>query len=479
MKTNLKHSIYTILLGSLSSVAYSQDQQFTTPGASVFTVPTSVVSIKVQCVGAGGGGGRVTPSNILDSDAAGGGGGGAYAMSIVNVVEGNNYDITVGAGGYNTGTSADGGNSYFSVGNEVLAEGGKTRSGNDQEAGANGGKAINSLGTVVFDGGNGGDGDEGDSNGGGGGGAAGSDGVGHNGAEVTAGLAQSQYGGSGGQGGPDGASGGNGADYGGGGGGSSANGSSDRNGGNGANGIVVVSWSEVHSFSPTTVCSSGSNTVEVEGLNFTGVDSVVINGQQVAFTFVDDAHINITISSSTPSGVIYVYTPNGCSKTASALNVVHQSVNVTVNGTTVTANYTGNGNETYEWLDCINGNTPINGATAASYNAPTNGLYAVRVTENGCSITSSCAILNTAGISENDSDEFQIFPNPTTGILNLNSNEFHTILVKSIDGKLIQKIEILSSPTIINLTNEVDGVYLIQLLGKDTFRMEKILKSNH
>ena len=479
MKTFFNHSILAIVVGFSSSVAYSQNQQFTTPGASVFTVPSSVVSVKVQCVGAGGGGGRVTPSNIFDNDAAGGGGGGAYAMSLVNVVEGNNYDVTVGAGGYNTGTSANGGNSYFAVGNEVLAEGGKTRSGNDEEAGASGGKAINSLGTVVFDGGNGGDGDESDSNGGGGGGAAGSGGVGQNGAEITAGLGQAQYGGFGGQGGPDGAHGGDGADYGGGGGGSSANGSNDRDGGNGANGIVVISWSEVHSFFPTTVCSTSGSTVEIEGLNFTGVDSVVINGQIVPFTFIDDTQINITISGLTPSGVIYVYTPNGCSKTASALNVVHQVVDVTVSNTTVTANYTGGGNETYQWIDCINGNTPINGATSASYTATTNGLYAVQVSESGCSVTSSCAIVNTVGISENTNNEVQIYPNPTAGMIYLNNSEYYTLLVQSVDGRLIQKSEILSPNTTIDLTNEVDGVYLIQLVGRDTFRTKKIVKSSN
>lgn len=477
MKKQSHKLLLSALLVVAGSTAYSQNQQFTTPGTSTFTVPASVVSVKVQCVGAGGGGGRVTPSNVFDNDAAGGGGGGAYAMSIVNVVEGNNYDVTVGAGGYNNGSSADGGNSYFSTGNEVLAEGGRTRSGNDQEAGADGGKAINSIGTVVFDGGNGGDGDEGDSNGGGGGGAAGSGGAGHDGAEVTAGISQSQYGGYGGQGGPDGATGEDGSDFGGGGGGSSANGSNDRNGGNGARGIVVVSWSEVHSFSPSTVCATGNSTVQVLGLNFTGIDSVVINGQQVPFTFVSDTEITLNISSLTPSGLVYIYTPNGCSKTASALNVVHQSVNVSVNSTTVTANYSGNGNETYEWLDCVNGNSVISGATSSSYTAVNNGLYAVRVTENSCSITSSCAVVNTADVVENNNDENKVYPNPTTGKLFLENNSFQSLVVKSIDGKIVMKMNNLSKKVMIDLSEEQNGVYFIQLNNQETFEVIKIVKN--
>lgn len=479
MRTLFHKLILSVLVVSTSSVVYSQNQQFTTPGVSVFTVPSSVVSVKVQCVGAGGGGGRVTPSNIFDDDAAGGGGGGAYAMSIINVVEGNNYDVTVGAGGYNNGSSADGGNSYFATGSEVLAEGGRTRSGNDEEVGADGGKAINSIGTVVFDGGNGGNGDEGDSNGGGGGGAAGSGGIGHNGGEVTAGLGQAQYGGYGGEGGPDGATGGDGADFGGGGGGSSANGSNDRNGGNGARGIVVVSWSEVHSFSPSTVCASGSSSVQVLGLNFTGIDSVVINGQQIPFNFVSDTEITLNISSSTPSGVVYVYTPNGCSKSATSLNVVHQSVNVSVNSMTVTANYTGNGNETYEWLDCINGNSVISGATSSSYTAVNNSLYAVRVTENGCSITSSCAVVNTADIIENSNDEIKIYPNPTTGKVFIENNNFKSLVVKSIDGKIIKEMNNLSNNIKIDLSRELNGIYFIQFNNQEASEVIKIVKTSN
>ncbi|MEZ4916139.1 MAG: hypothetical protein R2836_04050 [Chitinophagales bacterium] len=37
----------------------AQQQQFTTPGSGTFTIPNSVVSLKVECIGGGGAGGRV------------------------------------------------------------------------------------------------------------------------------------------------------------------------------------------------------------------------------------------------------------------------------------------------------------------------------------------------------------------------------------------------------------------------------------
>lgn len=468
----------TSLILALSNVANGQNQQFTTAGQSQFLVPTSVVSIKVQCVGAGGGGGRVTPSNPFDTDAAGGGGGGAYASSIVSVIEGTTYEVTVGSHGYNTGSSADGGNSYFATGNEVLAEGGKTRSGNDQETGASGGKAVNSNGNIVFDGGNGGNGDEGDANGGGGGGAAGSGGPGHNGGEVTAGMNQIQFGGQGGQGGPDGATGADGADYGGGGGGSSANGSNDRNGGNGADGIVVISWSEIHGFSPSSVCATGNSIVEIQGLNFTGVDSVLINGLSVPFNFIDDTHISLPISSSSPSGIIYVYTPNGACKSSVALEVIHQSVNPSLNGTTISANYIGSGSESYEWLDCINGNSVINGETNETFTPTVNGLYAVRVTENGCSITSSCLTVSTVDITEIEADFGKVYPNPFQNMLNIQiqNEKYNQVLIHSIDGKEVYRGKLQLGLNQIDISNDKVGAYLIYLRSDDETVVNRIVK---
>jgi hypothetical protein len=296
--------------------AYSQQQAFTVVGATNFTVPSSVLELTVEAIGAGGAGGRVTPSNPFDTDAGGGGGGGAYARGKVTVAPSTIYPVVVGGGGTNTGSSVDGGNSYFGDGSSVNAEGGRTRSSNDNEAGVAGGQASNSSGTLKFNGGNGGNGDEGDADGGGGGGAAGSAGDGGNGGTVTAGgagngnLLDNSAPGNGGGGGNDGATGASGSVYGGGGGGSSANGSNNRNGGPGAQGVVVITWSEIINMAPSAICEG--DIVSITGLNFVNVSSITFNGIAAAtYTVNSITTITATVPVGATAGDVVVTTEYG------------------------------------------------------------------------------------------------------------------------------------------------------------------------
>tara|TARA_B110000285_G_C15112239_1_gene611835 strand:+ start:111 stop:1202 length:1092 start_codon:yes stop_codon:yes gene_type:complete len=54
----------------------------------------------------------------------------------------------------------------------------------------------------------------------------------------------------------------------------------------------------------------------------------------------------------------------------------------------------------YQWLDCDNGNQPINGETNQSYTSTVTGNYAVEVNMNGCIVTSSCYLVDYTGIEE-------------------------------------------------------------------------------
>lgn len=458
---------------------FSQTQTFTTPGMNSFVVPSGVLSVKVECIGGGGAGGRVTPANIFDNDAAGGGGGGAYAMGLVNVIAGNSYTLQVGDGGINDGNSVHGGNSYFDAGQEVFAEGGRTRTGNDNESGAIGGQAGNSLGTVKFSGGVGGNGDEGDSNGGGGGGAAGYLGDGFPGSELTGGAGQGNYGGYGGPGGPDGAHGDAGGNYGGGGGGSSCNGSNDRDGGAGASGIVIINWIEVQSFSPDQICS-GSGSLEITGTNFSGIDSVTVGGVSVPFTLNSVSSIQLDVSGLTSGGYIIVYSQNGSSVSANELIVVSQSLMVDVDsyGVLLTAQYTGGAGETYQWYDCINGNAPISGATSATYAAVSNGLYAVEVTENGCTISSGCIAVSSVGLEELTTSLVSLYPNPSSDMFYVLSDELiETFTIYDVKGIKIEELSVNGSKMKVSAQELASGTYFIQIqLQGDVSEMIRFVK---
>src|SRR5690606_39110319 len=71
---------------------------------------------------------------------------------------------------------------------------------------------------------------------------------------------------------------------------------------------------------------------------------------------------------------------------------------VTNNSPTLTSNAIG---ATYQWIDCDNGNVPISGETNQSFTATGNGNYAVEVTQNGCTATSLCTMVNIVGVGNN------------------------------------------------------------------------------
>lgn len=106
---------------------------------------------------------------------------------------------------------------------------------------------------------------------------------------------------------------------------------------------------------------------------------------------------------------------------------------------TLTASASGEG-ITYQWLDCDNGNYPIEGATAQSYTAQTNGSYAVQVTNaKGCSAVSECKTVATLDVKDLQHDAVLLYPNPTESRLFLRTNEnIKKISIINMQGQTLQ-----------------------------------------
>ena len=482
MKANYKSTII-MMLASFGSIA--QTQQFNSQGSHSFVVPDGVLSVKVEAIGGGGGGGRVRGSSARES---GGGGGGAYARGIVNVVAGDTYDVGVGVAGVQNGSvSRHGGNSYFGshsssdASTTVRAEGARTlilSDGSDKN-GAQGGKAANSVGNKAkYDGGNGGTTNSNDY-GGGGGGAAGSNGPGGNGGQGAAGIGTSSYGGNGGAGGVSGGDddGTDGTNYGGGGGGArkSFSGSTvNRYGSSGAGGIVIVSWCTITDFSPASICAGAGSTITVTGTNLTHIDSVSVNGINVPFTSVDNTQFTITVPSGASSGNIIVHTGNGSSVSQNILAVNDYSVSLSLAGATLTANYTGTSAAVYEWKNCVSGSF-IAGASSETFTPDQNGLYSVRITENGCVTTSQCAVVSSVSLNNLNGSDLLIYPNPSKEVVNIKTVDHvaDLIVLTDLNGKRIMEIAPSDITTELQL-NDVDaGLYVVTIsIEGQTYRKQ-------
>lgn len=110
----------------------SGDDLFTDPGNASWTCPPGVTSVDVQCIGGGGGGGQA-------SGGGGGGGGGEWAENTAfTTVPGQQYPLTVGAGG--AGGKA-GANTLWNNGS-IRAHGGSPGSGTSGGAGGTGSAAA-------------------------------------------------------------------------------------------------------------------------------------------------------------------------------------------------------------------------------------------------------------------------------------------------------------------------------------------------
>lgn len=260
--------------GTASGFVPTGEQMYTTPGSYSWTVPASVTSVSVVCIG---GGGRAAVQSYYCS---GGAGAGLGWKNNIAVTPGNSNSISVGAG--STSTASPGGtSSALSVqgvggpsntgsltlsGGSYVGDGGGNGGGVPGGGGNNGYSGGGGAGGYSGAGGNGayssntgGSGSGGAGGGGGlqagnlgcgGGGGVGVYGVGSSGAGGV-----NLNGGSGGSGGSAGIAGsssyggpgGNGGAYGGGGGGTYGNGGGNPTG-NGGSGAVRIIWGSGRSF---------------------------------------------------------------------------------------------------------------------------------------------------------------------------------------------------------------------------------------
>lgn len=147
-----------------------------------------------------------------------------------------------------------------------------------------------------------------------------------------------------------------------------------------------------------------------------------------------------------------------------------------VNNGDGTLSATGTG--TYQWIDCGT-NTAVAGATSATFIPSANGDYAVVVTSGSCDDTSACVTYNSVGLAENGSSVFTAYPNPTSGLITINSNGavIKMLVVRDASGRIIFQTQNTASTSSVNLTDMESGVYFITIFGEDNAQaVMKVIK---
>ena len=190
--------------------------------------------------------------------------------------------------------------------------------------------------------------------------------------------------------------------------------------------------------------TSSNNSAQIILSTVNGCDSVVtlnltifnsdstIDHQEACgdFTWIDGN----TYTSSNNSAQIILSTVNGCDSVVTLdLTILNADTSVTSSPPSLEANADS---ATYQWIDCST-SLPIDSATSQVFVAQNNGSYAVVVTQNGCTDTSSCYQINNVGMESLNGIEASVFPNPSRNNITIQCSGEFVFKVLSIDGKTV------------------------------------------
>ncbi|MFK7786773.1 MAG: T9SS type A sorting domain-containing protein [Crocinitomicaceae bacterium] len=234
--------------------------------------------------------------------------------------------------------------------------------------------------------------------------------------------------------------------------------------------------------------TSSNNTATVTFLNAAGCDSIVT----LDLTIVNST-ANIDVQSACDSytwidGNTYVSSNNTATYTlinsagCDSIIILDLTINsvsnigVTESMATLTADLSPSAGISYNWLDCDNNFAPL-GISSQSFSPAVNGNYAVEITENQCTDTSACILVDNVGLDLYSSISFSITPNPVDQIVTISFDGVEAMLkVLDMNGKVMEELEVVSGEQI-DMHDYVGGVYLFVLSIGEYSVIERVVKN--
>lgn len=181
---------------------------------------------------------------------------------------------------------------------------------------------------------------------------------------------------------------------------------------NQANLVDITEECAVTSLTPPTATDDCSGTITAT----TNANFPILTNTTVTWTY-DDGNGN---TSTQTQNIIITPIESGISQ---------------VDAITLSANAAG---YQYQWIDCNNGNIPINGATNQTFVAIVNGSYAVKISDGTCTETSNCITVDEVGLNEAfASSGLRIYPNPSKDYFTINAGDLQSVQVTNGLGQLV------------------------------------------
>jgi len=130
--------------------------------------------------------------------------------------------------------------------------------------------------------------------------------------------------------------------------------------------------------------------------------------------------------------------------------------------------------DSYQWINCDQGNADITGANQLSYIPPSSGNYAVEITLNGCTVVSDCIPFLTISTKDINPSTRNIRFNPQTKELAILGQGTYIFEIFDLSGKSLITGQA-RLQTFIDTKNWQEGIYFVHLKGSDKATATKIL----
>lgn len=250
----------------------------------------------------------------------------------------------------------------------------------------------------------------------------------------------------------------------------------------------VITACESYTWIDNVTYTSSNNSATYLLSNAIGCDSIVtldltihpvVEGTDVisacgSYTWIDGN--TYTSSNNTATHTLVGGNANGCDSIVT-LNLTINTVDVSVTDNSPTLIATNASATSYQWINCATF-TEIIGETNATYEASIIGNYAVIITENGCSDTSNCIIVNNVSLDNLKGEELiKISPNPTSGEITLYfpNQEPTTIEIYNSLGSLVNELTTSNKENKLIIQGE-SGVYLLKITNKNYTEILRVVK---
>lgn len=221
---------------------------------------------------------------------------------------------------------------------------------------------------------------------------------------------------------------------------------------------------------PTVTANASSNSICV------GDNVTLTGGGANSYTWDNTVFDGIPFSpSGTATYTVIGTDPFGCSNTAQVTVTVNALPNVTAiasddslcTGDLLTL--TGGGATTYTWDNSVTNGTPFVPSGTQTYTV-------TGIDNNNCSNTASVTVVVSSCIGLEDINNtaiLNVYPNPSSGVFQVQVKEQLQLAVYSVEGRLIQQVQMIPGNHLLNLENEASGIYLLQITTADgQYRMK-------